>query len=573
LILPNFILRPSTIVSLKLFLTLYLRERTELSSTLIEPVSLAQTKPKLDPAAAKPQITSAQPAVAPFKKIVAPAETMGSVEARIRSASNQSTVQNTEFSKRANVTQAPQSSALEIEVARQRALLRIQAAITAQDSFEAAALVFCNELGRTLKAHRVSMGLYAKGHTTVSVTNNGDVKKLDKSVSKALAAAMDEAIDQADVITAPEIKESLLINQAVDTVRRLHQGAVVALPLIMQERPEGAFVIEMNKEAQIGAASVAFMQDAVALFGPILSLMHRDELGLIGRLKLSLRRKSSVAMKDESRWVRWSFYAFLISLLVLSFVPISHTVNSAARIEGAQVRTVAAPTQGFIKKVFVRPGDAVQADQPLAELADRELQLERNKLISEAATHDSAYMTAMARNDRGAMMQAQSKQTESKIQLELVDQQLSRGVLTAPIEGVVIEGDLSQMVGTPVERGQSLITVAPKNRFRTIIELDERDIRWVKIGQIAGLSLSALPWNDIEIKIERINPMAVVREGRNVFEIEASIAKVDDADVVAQLRPGLRGVAKVEVGEQAIMNTYARRALEATQRAWWRWAP
>jgi multidrug efflux pump subunit AcrA (membrane-fusion protein) len=544
-----------------------------LSSTLIEPVSLTQTKPKLTPETARPQILPTQPAIAPLKKSVTPAEAVGSVEARIRSAANQAKNEDTEFSKRVNSNQALRTSALEIEVARQRALLRIQAAITAQESFDAAALVFCNELGRTLKAHRVSMGTYVKGHTTVTVTNNGDVKKLDKSVSKALAAAMDEAIDQADAITAPEIKESLLINQAVDTVRRLHQGAVVALPLIMYERPEGAFVIELNKDAQLNAASVSFMQDAVALFGPVLSLMQRDELGLLGRLKLSLRRKSTRVMKDDSRWVRWSFYAFLACLLGLSFVPTSHTVNSAARIEGAQVRTVAAPTQGFIKKVFVRPGDIVQVDQPLAELADRELQLERNKLISEAATQDSAYMTAMARNDRGAMMQAQSKQAESKIQLELIDQQLSRGVLTAPIDGVVIEGDLSQMVGAPVERGQSLISVAPTNRFRTIIELEERDIRWLKLGQSADLSLSALPWNDIEIKIERINPMAVVREGRNVFEIEASIAKVDDANVVAQLRPGLRGVAKVAVGEQAIMNTYARRAVEALQRAWWRWAP
>jgi hypothetical protein len=64
-----------------------------------------------------------------------------------------------------------------------------------------------------------------------------------------------------------------------------------------------------------------------------------------------------------------------------------------------------------------------------------------------------------------------------------------------------------------------------------------------------------------------------VRDGRNVFEIEARVEKADQPEVLSQLRPGLRGVAKVNVGSESIMNTYARRALEALQRAWWRWAP
>jgi multidrug resistance efflux pump len=550
-----------------------------LSSTLIEPTALAENQLTTDTQVGvarrrgliTPGATAATPGrLPPMVRGEQSKESLESVKERVRVASNE-TVKQTAGSTAPKATLSP--SAQDVEIARQRALLKMQAAITAQTSFESATLVFCNELARALKAHRVSMGVYAKGHSTVLVTNNGDAKKLDRSAAKSLALAMDEAIDQANVVTAPELEETLLINQAVMSVRKLHGGPVIAIPSIVQDRPEGAFLIELAKDSQLNALVIAFARDAVSLYAPILSLMQRDELGTLKRLKLSFRRKSKNVMKDESRWVRWSFIFVLASLLILSFVPVSHTVSSQARIEGALVRTISAPTQGFIKKVFVRPGDTVQLDQPLAELADRELQLERNKLLSEVATHDAGYMTAMARNDRAAMMQSQSKQSESKVQLELIDQQLSRGVLLAPIEGVVIEGDLTQQVGSPVERGQNLMTVSPKNRFRTIVELDERDIRFVKPGMTASLSLSALPWNDIEIKIDRINPMAVVRDGRNVFEIEARVEKADQPEVLSQLRPGLRGVAKVNVGSESIMNTYARRASEALQRAWWRWAP
>jgi multidrug resistance efflux pump len=550
-----------------------------LSSTLIEPEVLAENQLATDTqvGVARRRVLITPGGSAPTPGRVPPMvrgeqaqESLESVKERVRVASSE-TVQQAAGSTPGKNAQLP--SGQDLEIARQRALLKMQAAITAQTSFDSATLVFCNELARTLKAHRVSMGVYAKGHCTVLVTNNGDAKKLDRSAAKSLALAMDEAIDQADIVTAPELEETLLVNQAAMSVRKLHGGPVLAIPAIVQDRPEGAFLIELAKDNQLNALVIAFARDAVSLYAPILSLMQRDELSILKRLKLSFRRQSKSVMKDESRWLRWTLLLFMSGLLILTFVPVSHTVSSQARIEGALVRTVSAPTQGFIKKVFVRPGDAVQLDQPLAELADRELQLERNKLLSEVATHDAGYMTAMARNDRAAMMQSQSKQSESKVQLELIDQQLSRGVLLAPLAGVVIEGDLTQQIGSPVERGQNLMTVAPKNRFRTIVELDERDIRFVKPGMTASLSLSALPWNDIEIKIDRINPMAVVRDGRNVFEIEARVEKADQPEVLSQLRPGLRGVAKVNVGSESIMNTYARRALEALQRAWWRWAP
>jgi biotin carboxyl carrier protein len=564
-----------------------------LSSTLIEPPQRAasQKAPTLTVPPTGRQMTDPsvdeigrayQPPpggrVAPVTRAEKQPESLESVKARIRVASEvPQTTTSTQSSVNAQRTTTAQQAAKpnqqDIELARQRALLKLQAVVLAQESFEAGCLAFCNDLAKQIKAHRVSVGTFRKGHSTIVVTNNGDARKLDQSVAKLLSGAVDEALDQASVITSPELEDGILINQAAEAVQRLNLSPTIVVPLFTNDRPEGGVIVELAKQGQLNAFVVGFVNDAVALVGPVLSLMQRDELGLIERTRLKWGRKSQRLMGDDARWVRWSFFAVLASLLLLSFMPVSHTINSPARVEGAVTRNVTAPAQGFIKKVFVRPGDAVTQDQPLAELADRELQLERNKLLSEAAMHDSSYMTAMARNDRAAMMQAQSKQGEARAQLELVDQQLTRGILVAPMEGVVLEGDLTQQIGSPVERGQNLMTVAPKNRFRTIIELDERDIRWVKVGQISTLSLSALPWNDIEIKVERINPMAVVRDGHNVFEIEASIAKADQQEVISQLRPGLRGVAKVNVGEDSIMNTYARRTAEALQRAWWRWAP
>ncbi len=128
----------------------------------------------------------------------------------------------------------------------------------------------------------------------------------------------------------------------------------------------------------------------------------------------------------------------------------------------------------------------------------------------------------------------------------MIDEQLSRGRITAPFDAVVIQGDLSQQIGAPVRQGDALLTLATSGHHRVIVEVDEVDIARVQPGQHGQLSLSSLPWDRDEIIVERIAPLAKAVDGRNVFEVEARL----DAPR-ADLRPGLLGRADVVAGRIA----------------------
>ena len=232
-------------------------------------------------------------------------------------------------------------------------------------------------------------------------------------------------------------------------------------------------------------------------------------------------------------------------------------------------RTVAAPIRGYLKAVHVRPGDTVREGQVIAELGDRDLELERAKLKSELAQHEGGIAAAMAKGERGAMAVAQSKVDETRARLGLVDHQLEQIRLRAPIDGVVLQGDLWQQLGAPVDRGKSLFVVAPDRRHRVIVELDERDLRRIAEGGSGRLALSALPWETMPVRIERIAPAAVAIDGRNVFELEARL--VDGGDDA--LRAGQRGVAHLASGHGPLALDWARRASDAFARAAWRWTP
>jgi multidrug efflux pump subunit AcrA (membrane-fusion protein) len=141
---------------------------------------------------------------------------------------------------------------------------------------------------------------------------------------------------------------------------------------------------------------------------------------------------------------------------------------------------------------------------------------------------------------------------------------MQRARIRAPFDGVVIKGDLSQSLGAPVQRGEVLMTLAPDERFRVIIEVDERDIARVRPGQPGRLALAATPGETLAFRVSRILPVAVASDGRNFFEVEAVFDDEGNA-----LRPGLRGVAKIAVGDHSVLWIATHRVVEWLHIALW----
>jgi len=227
---------------------------------------------------------------------------------------------------------------------------------------------------------------------------------------------------------------------------------------------------------------------------------------------------------------------------------------------------MAAPGDGYLKQAYVRPGDRVTEGQLLAELADEDLKLEQRKAQSEVLKLESSYGAALLKTDRTEVAIIGAKLEEARAQLALIQTQLDRVKLTAPFDSVVISGDLTQMLGAPVKKGDALMTLAPEHDFRVIVEVDERDIRDVRNEQPGSLALAALPGDPVSFKVHRITPVATPGDGRNFFEVEAQLnAKSSD------LRPGLIGVAKIEAGSRSLLWIATHRLYNWMRLAVWKW--
>jgi len=444
-----------------------------------------------------------------------------------------------------------------------RVALALQAALLGCSSFDEGARVAVRELALHLGFERVSMALARDGHLQLVAVSDGSATDATTPARTALLAALGETFDQQAGVVWPEPRG----HTGVPRITRAHRAlapsrgdSVAGVPLVVQGALLGALCCERRGGVPVDPDELATLEQLATCIAPVLALLRDRERPWYQRLQ-------AVATTRTAPWRRVSLVSAVVLALFVLVWPADVHLGGQARLEGAVQRVLAVPADGFVQQVRRPPRqDSVRAGQVLVELADQDLQLERQRWQSQLAQHQDAWATANARADRAQLVQNQSRIDEAQAQLDLVEARLQRGRLVAPFDGLVVQGDLSQQLGAPVHQGDALMTLAPGDRFRVIVEVDERDIAQVRVGQTGTLALTALPWQTLPLRVARISPVAKAVEGRNVFEVEAALPQRP-----ADLRPGLQGHAQIDAGRAANGWRWTRRLVESARLALWAW--
>jgi len=232
------------------------------------------------------------------------------------------------------------------------------------------------------------------------------------------------------------------------------------------------------------------------------------------------------------------------------------------------VRQFRYATEGYILEAPVRAGDLVHEGDLLALLDDRDLALESARYAGQLQQLDKQYREALAERDAAQARILTAMVDQVRAQHDLALDQLSRTRIEAPFDGIVVTGDLSQQLGSPVERGELLFEVAPLDEYRPVLQVDERDIDEVAVGQTGQLVFTAFPHEPIGFSIEKITPVATASEGRNSFRVEARLVQTPE-----RLRPGMVGVAKVDVDRRRLLWIWTHDAVDWLRLTLWSWLP
>lgn len=437
--------------------------------------------------------------------------------------------------------------------------------------FQESATAVATELASILGCERVSIGFTRGRQCKVrALSNSADFHKRSGLISK-IQAAMEEAIDQQSMVVFPEI------DGATARVNRAHRilakdqntNATASFPLAEGKRVIGAITLEKEGEGPFDAATLKTAEYAAILLGPVLDVKRREDRWLPAKtwdaFKNLLRR-----LFGARHWgLKLGTLALILLVAFCYYAKGEYRVTAQTVLEGKFQRSITIPLAGFLSDAPARAGDIVTTGQVIAQLDDRDLRLERLKWASQRTQQMREYSQAIAGRQRTEARILESQIEQADAQIELLDAQLDRMSIRAPFSGLIVSGDLSQALGAPLERGDVIFEIAPLSDYRVMLRVDERDIRDIEPGQMGNLVLSAFPDADINLKVVRITPISTASEGENFFVVEAAL----DGIVPEDLRPGMEGVAKVNIREERLAKIWTQRTWLWIRMTAWKWWP
>jgi hypothetical protein len=453
---------------------------------------------------------------------------------------------------------------------RLQAVLDALTAVLQHEGFHRAGTALVTDLATRLVCERVSLGF--RDHSRILVQAISHSARFGKraNLTRALEAAMDEVLDQELVIAYPaDPSKSFQITRRHEELARLHgSSAIYSVPLGCEGKIYGVLTFERLADNPFDDATAQLCETIAALVGPILELKKRDECSLASRGAETLRAYLAILTGPDHVAVKLGGFMAAALLIFLAFADGQYRVSAKTLIEAQSQRVAVAPFNGYIATARVRPGDTVRGGEIVATLDDRDLKLELLKWISQKEQYSKQYNLAMAQHNAAQIKITSAQVAQADAELALIEDQLKRAHVLAPVDGVVVSGDLSQSIGAPTERGQVLFEIAPLDTYRVVLHVDEREAADVIVGQRGKLVLSAFPTRPLPFTARKITPVSAAREGRNYFRVEATL---DQAP--SQLRPGMEGIGKIEIGRRRLIWIWTHRAVEWMRLLVWSWWP
>lgn len=461
-------------------------------------------------------------------------------------------------------------AAREAELARHALINEVMATAMQHDRLQPSLLAVANELTARLACDRVSVGFERAGQVVPQALSNTATFDVRSDLARWIGEAMDEVLDLGVplMVPAPEAAEFGALAHA-ESARALGNSAMLSVPVRHAAQTIGVLCFERRAGAAFDERERELAAAIGTMLGPVWALMRERERGLAGRVVDRSRELARELAGPRHPGLKLGAGITLAVMLVIGFWQTEHRISARTVVEGSTQIAAVAPFDGFIAQSMVRAGETVRKGQPLARLDDRDLQLERSRWQAEREQLERRYQVAQAQGDRPAMGVLAAQMNQAEAQLSLAEERIARAVIAAPFDGIVVSGDLSQQIGSPVETGKLLFEVAPLQGFRVMMEVDDRDIARVAAGQAGELVLSGLPDRRIGVTVRRITPVATQKDGRNFFAVEASVGE----GAPAGLRPGMEGVSRVGVGDASLLWIWTRGFVDWVRLALWSWLP
>lgn len=445
--------------------------------------------------------------------------------------------------------------------------------------FGAAALALVNGAVRTLGLRQAVLCWRSAADAEVLAISHIDRFESTSRLVSALKAAASEALATDRVISAKRPGGGANGSTDADTpidrppahVALLHalEGMqhVTSLPIRDGSGQAQAVLITVSDDKPLSPESMNQALLMLEMVYPGLADSRWRDTNWFNRLRRSLLEKVELFVGPGRPWLKFSALLISVLLMVMLFLRVPYRVEATAQLTTDSTRLITSQIDGRLLDVWVDVGDTVREGQSLARLDTTDLEQQKTEILSEIQRYKAEEDKARAGGALAEMQVAGARRAQAQARLRRIEYLLQQALTEAPFDGVVIEGERRNLLGASLKRGDKMFRIAQVRDLYVVLQVPEHAIRDLRGDADAELLLLSHPQQPIRLKVSAFVPMAQVKgEEGNQFLLRAQI--VDSAE--PWWRPGMTGLAKIEVGSRNISWILFHRMIDKLRLwLWW----
>jgi RND family efflux transporter MFP subunit len=452
----------------------------------------------------------------------------------------------------------------EVAVGHFASVLELVSSLNEQERFSAAAMALCNELATRHQCGRVSLGWVEGDYVRLRAISHSEKFDRKTETAQALEAAMEEALDQDEVIVWPEPEGQALVTRDHAKFAETQKARFVCSVPVRLEG-EGMAVLACERDTQAFAeVELRLLTLCADMSARRLADLKKSDRWFGARWAAAAREKSAVLLGPQHTGAKLLALALALLLAWACFGRMTYRVEAPFTLSTDSAAFVTAPFGGFIDEVKVEVGSEVKKGDVLATLDTRDLLLEEAAALADQTRFLREAEKASAADKVAEMRIAQSQAEQARARLELIQHRRTQSALVAPFDSVVIEGDLKKRIGAPVRQGDVLFKITRLDSMLAECSVPEQDAHELRLGQPGEIAFASNPRDRHAVRVNRIDPIAQPKEGGNVIVVRCALEARRD-----WWRPGMSGVAKLDAGPRSPGWIAAHRTVDFLRMKFW----
>ncbi len=454
-------------------------------------------------------------------------------------------------------------------------LLSVAADVMQAPRFNEAALALVNGVTSLFRLRQAALVWRQAGRAElVTVSHVDRFEKTSRMVQALQAAALEvlstdsrvrawRVADQdgaADALLAGPPAHQMLLGALVDA------RGVVSVPVRNRSGLAEAVLVCVLDQRELPDEDVDELTAVLDMVQPALAKGRLEQSWWGRRWRLKTLGHLELLFGPGHPWIKAGAVVGSAAVLFMAFGTLPYRIEASAQLATDSTRVVTAPNDGRLLDVGADIGDLIRKDQTLARLDVADLRQQELEVGSEIRRYMAEEDKARAAGSLAEAQVARFRREQSQARIKRVQALIEQAEARAPFDGVIVEGERRNLLGSTVRRGDLLFRVAAVDGLYVVMQVPERDIRDLPSQAQGALILLTQTSQQIRFRVTHFVPMAQVKgEEGNQFVVKAQI--IDPPE--AWWRPGMTGLAKIDAGQRNVAWILFHRLFDTLRLYFW----